>query len=125
MRPQRLTEEKRRQRAGVVQPLPLFARVHPGRVVTADPLAPAVQVEPSARFMAREVGVADEPQMGRQVGLGQGLSQPAHARGNAAGPGIGIGPLEGQHMKLYWDKHRHLLITPCLHSRSQAFAVQS
>jgi hypothetical protein len=96
--------------------LAFFAVVHPCRVVAADPLAPAVQVEPSARFMDREVRVADEPQMGLKVGLGQGLGHPAHARGNAAGPGGGIRALERQHVKLHGHRLRHLLINPGLHA---------
>jgi hypothetical protein len=97
--------------------LAFFAVVHPCRVVAADPLASAVKMEPLARFMAIEVGVADEPQMGLKIGLGQGLGQPAHARGNAAGPGVGIRALERQHVKLHGHRHRHLLINPDLHGK--------
>jgi hypothetical protein len=85
----------RRQHLDAFPPLALLAIVGTAGMVAADSLTPAVQVEPIARFMAGEVGVADEPQVGIKTGIGQDLTQSTHVRGNAASLGIIIGTCIG------------------------------
>jgi hypothetical protein len=95
-----LVHEQRWQRARVVRHLELLTVVHAVVVMLAQPLAPAVQVQPPARLAARRFGIADEPQVRVVTCAGQGLTNACDPRLEPADPRVGIRPLEGQHVEL-------------------------
>jgi hypothetical protein len=51
--------------------------------------------------MAREVGIADKPEMGFETGRGEGLTQASDTAGNATGPGILVRAFKAEQMKLH------------------------
>jgi hypothetical protein len=60
-------------RGGIVQALTLFTVVDPSRIIVADPLTPAMQLELVMDFMAGEMRMAHKPQMRLIAGFGKSL----------------------------------------------------
>jgi hypothetical protein len=80
-------------------PLALLAVMDAGGMIVADPLAPAVQVEPVVGLVAGAVGVPHKPEMGVEAGIHQGLAQAADARGDAVGSGLVVGTFKSEQME--------------------------
>src|SRR5262245_48520166 len=94
--------ERCRELAGLL----VFALVDAAALVLADPLAPAVELEPVARLLARQIGVADEPQVGLGAGVRQRLGETVDAGGQAAYAGVRVGTFEGNDVELHPIRRR-------------------
>ena len=100
MRKQPFLGQIRRERPRRLRPLAQLAIVDAARVVSADPLAPAVQMEVAPGLVPRERGVSDEPEVGLTAQRGQALGQTLDAGRQPAGPRVRIETLEGEDVEL-------------------------
>lgn len=69
------------------------------RGVGTDPLPPPVQRQTALRFVSRQGGVTDEPEVGFEPDVGQGVDQTRDPAGNAARTRVRIGALEAENVK--------------------------
>jgi hypothetical protein len=60
-----------------------------------------VKVKRPALLVAGEIRVSDEPEVGLEAPFGEGIREPHDAGGEATGPRVGIGPFEGEEVKLH------------------------
>src|SRR6267142_3875400 len=79
-------------------------------MISANPLAPTVQVQASLALMTRPRGVANKPQMGFIVCISQGSHQSCDATGDPAGPGVFVRTFEGENMELHGKILRRSLV---------------
>jgi hypothetical protein len=68
-----------------------------------------MELELVVRFVAWEIRVTHEPQMGFEASIDQGLGKASNATGNTAGPGIAIGTFKSKKMKLRARAYRFFL----------------
>jgi hypothetical protein len=95
---QQMLFQPRRERIIPVVKLSFLSVVHTARMVAADPLAPAMEMELSVatQLVPGEVRRTDEEQMRFVAFARESGSKTAHARAKPAGTGIRIQPLEAQ-----------------------------
>jgi hypothetical protein len=86
--------EIRRQGTGIIGALTLFSIVNAGGMISANPLAPAVEMDVSPHLVPGLLRIADEPEVGLESTFGQRSTQTGHSRRNAARPRVLIGALE-------------------------------
>jgi len=82
-------DESRRQRRAVVGALRLLVLVDAERVVAADPLAPAVELDAVDALASRRLRIAHEPDVHVEPLRGQRARQALDARRETARPRVG------------------------------------
>jgi hypothetical protein len=96
--PGNLRDDKRRHRRGEIPPFALFTVVYTQGVVLTDPLAPAVQQQPSACLLLdpRQFGVTYKEKMRLEPSYRQCATQFSDPRSKPPGLGILVRTLERQ-----------------------------
>src|SRR5262249_61598456 len=84
------------------------------RVVAADPLAPAMEVEVPLRLARGQRRIADEPQVGLEPERGQRPRQTVDAAREPTGARVGVRPLEREQVE-----HHLAAPPPALRQRRQ------
>lgn len=101
MRQEHLLTKKWREGGGIVNTLAFFTLVYTARMILADPLTPAMELQPAISLMARQLRIAKKPQMSLIVGFSEGMDQTVYATGKAPGAGIGVVAFKRKDMKLH------------------------
>jgi hypothetical protein len=100
VRQQKFAQQKRGQGGSIVGSLALFAIVDTRRMILTDPLAPTVPPKLSSIFVAGKIWIANKPEMGFELGLGESSAQTRDATSNATGPGIAVRTFKAEYVKL-------------------------
>src|SRR6266850_3576076 len=90
MRQEHLLTKKWREGGGIVNTLTFFTLVYTAGMILADPLTPAMELQPAISLMARQLRIANKPQMSLIVGFSEGMDQTVNATSKATGAGIRV-----------------------------------
>jgi hypothetical protein len=101
MRQEYLLTKKWREGGGIVNTLTFLALVYTARMILTDPLTPAMELQPATGLMARQLRIANKPEMSLIVDFCEGMDQTVNATGKATGTGIGVVAFKRQDMKLH------------------------
>jgi len=94
MRQEHLLTKKWREGGGIVKTLAFFTLVYTARIILTDPLTPAMELQSAMGLMARQLRIANKPEMSFIVDFSEGMDQTVNATGKAAGTGIGVAPFK-------------------------------